>query len=311
MEIEAELVDKIKQWATELGFLACGITSAKPLDLSHQLKLDAWLAAGFHGEMQYMENHKEKRVHPAALVPNAQSVICLAYNYFPASNTQTNQNSLKVARYAWGEDYHRVVKDKVHALMEKIALDFPSFEGRGFTDSAPIMERQLAERAGIGWIGKNSLLLRKGVGSYFFLAEIISNLPLPIDSPTTTDHCGTCTACIDACPTQAIIQPQVINSNLCISYQTIEKKGESTLTNNQQQGWVYGCDICQEVCPWNRFAEPTTETRFQPRAYAQADSQQWHQWIENPTPLKQLLKSTAAERTGHKKIVAEAKRLLQ
>ncbi len=306
----ADLTIKIKQWAEDLGFLACGITSAKPINPADQVRLDQWLTAGFHGEMKYMENHREKRIHPAELVEGAQSVICLAYNYFPNASSKTAENSLKIAKYAWGEDYHRVVKEKVFQLMQKIADINPDFQGRGFTDSAPIMERQLAERAGLGWIGKNSLLLRKGVGSYFFLAEIICNLELPVDSPTSTDHCGTCTACMDACPTQAIVQPQVVNSNLCISYQTIEKKATSDLPIEQQQGWIYGCDICQDVCPWNRFSEPSTEPRFEARSYAHADLHQWKQWIEDPSSLKKQLKSTAAERTGHAKILAEAQRFL-
>jgi epoxyqueuosine reductase len=310
MNPAADIAIKIKQWAEELGFLACGITSARPISPEDKEKLNQWLDAGYHGEMHYMENHREKRIHPAELVEGAQSVICLAYNYFPNSPNQTVENSPKIAKYAWGEDYHRVVKDKVFHLMQKIADEIPNFQGRGFTDSAPIMERQLAARAGLGWIGKNSLLLRKGVGSFFFLAEIICNLTLPEDNPIITDHCGTCTACIDACPTQAIVQPQVINSNLCISYQTIEKKGLSDLPIEQQQGWIYGCDICQDVCPWNRFSEPTVEKRFESRPYAHADTDKWQQWIENPSTFKQLLKSTAAERTGHAKILAEAQRFL-
>ena len=314
--MEAELAEQIKRWASELGFLACGITSADGIHPSQQTHLTQWLEAGYHGEMQYMEKNIDKRIQPSLLVPSAQSVICLAYNYFPSPSSTENptnlspNNSLKVARYAWGEDYHRVVKDKVYLLMQRIADHAPNFQGRAFTDSAPVMERQLAQRAGLGWIGKNSLLLRKGTGSYFFLAEIICNICFPQDQPLLTDHCGTCTACMDACPTQAIVQAQVVDSNRCISYQTIEKNSPSSLSVEQHQGWVYGCDICQEVCPWNRFAEPNEEPRFSPKSYAHADNSQWQHWITHPNEFQALLKSTAAERTGHEKILLEAQRLL-
>lgn len=308
MDVSPKLENQIKLWADELGFIACGITLADAISEKDTRNFDTWIHLGFHGEMKYMENHREKRLQPTELIPGAKSIICLAYNYFSPTTSADNIQTPKFARYAWGEDYHRVVKDKVHLLMGKILEASPEFEGRGFTDSAPVMERQLAERAGLGWIGKNSLLLRKGIGSYFFLAEIICNLDLLPDNPMNTDHCGTCTACIDACPTQAIVQPQVVNSNLCISYQTIEKKGDSSLSVEEHQGWVYGCDICQEVCPWNRFSEPHNEPRFNAREFVQADSNQWKQWINDPDAFQLILKNTASERTGHRKILSEVRR---
>lgn len=312
MDATSTLENQIKKWSEELGFIACGYTSADILSDGEIKNFDAWLQLGYHGEMKYMENHRDKRLNPSALIPGAKSVICLAYNYFPDNDSikKSQKHTLKIAKYAWGEDYHKVVKDKVHLLMQRILQIFPSFEGRGFTDSAPIMERQLAQRAGLGWIGKNSLLLRKGTGSYFFLAEIISNLPLKPDEPWYTDHCGSCTACIDACPTQAIVSEQLIDSNRCISYQTIELKGPSTLSHEQQQGWVYGCDICQDVCPWNRFSEANAEPRFGPKQYALADDDTWKEWVEEPNLLKPHVQGTAAERTGHRKILDEAKKLL-
>ncbi|MFN5596113.1 MAG: epoxyqueuosine reductase, partial [Bacteroidota bacterium] len=242
--------NQIKAWAQELGFLACGFAKAEKLD-REESNLDQWLANGFHGNMQYMENHRAMRLDPTLLVPGSKSVISLAFNYYPenahknsngteyrdfsvgnsnTSNSETpdkanpfNENIPLIAKYAWGDDYHRVVKEKLFVLMDRIKTLYPEFEGRAFVDSAPVMERQWAVKAGLGWIGKNSLLLRKGVGSFFFLAEIIGNIDLTPDQPQT-DHCGECTACIDACPTQAIVQPQVIDSTRCISYLTIEDK---------------------------------------------------------------------------------------
>lgn len=313
-EISPEMLkEKIKLWAEELGFLACGITDARELSSSIQENTKSWLNSGYHGSMGYMENHFEKRMNPSLLVEGAESVICLAYNYFPDQTSLERQTgaALKVAKYAWGEDYHHVIKEKTTQLMQKIQHLAPHFQGRAFTDSAPVMERQLAEKAGIGWIGKNSLLIRKGTGSFFFLAEIISNLPLPPDTHTATNHCGTCTACIDSCPTQAIIAPEIIDANRCISYQTIEIKSPSQLPAQQHQNWVYGCDICQDVCPWNSFSSPHQEPLFQPKEWVHYNQQQWEEIIASPNQLKPALKKSAAERAGHKKIALQAEKLLQ
>lgn len=308
---------QIKAWAQELGFLACGFAKAEKLD-REESHLDKWLANRFHGNMQYMENHREMRLDPTLLVPGSKSVISLAFNYYP-ENTKENENNPQIAKYAWGDDYHHVIKDKLFKLIDRIKTLYPEFEGRAFVDSAPVMERQWAVKAGLGWIGKNSLLLRKGVGSFFFLAEIIGNIDLTPDQPQT-DHCGECTACIDACPTQAIVQPQVIDSTRCISYLTIEDKTwpignvdtenthkteviDPTINTGQ---WAYGCDICQDVCPWNRFSKPHTEPQFQPRELIFWDAERWNQASEEPARIKNQLKKSAMQRAGHKKLLAQA-----
>jgi epoxyqueuosine reductase len=309
--------NQIKAWAQELGFLACGFAKAEKLD-REESHLDQWLANGFHGNMQYMENHREMRLDPTLLVPSSKSVISLAFNYYP-ENTKENENNPQIAKYAWGDDYHHVIKDKLFKLIDRIKTLYPEFEGRAFVDSAPVMERQWAVKAGLGWIGKNSLLLRKGVGSFFFLAEIIGNIDLTPDQPQT-DHCGECTACIDACPTQAIVQPQVIDSTRCISYLTIEDKTwpignvdtentdkteviDPTINTGQ---WAYGCDVCQDVCPWNRFSKPHTEPQFQPRELIFWDAERWNQASEEPARIKNQLKKSAMQRAGHKKLLAQA-----
>jgi epoxyqueuosine reductase len=309
--------NQIKAWAQELGFLACGFAKAEKLD-REESHLDQWLANGFHGNMQYMENHQEMRLNPTLLVPGSKSVISLAFNYYP-ENTKENENNPQIAKYAWGDDYHHVIKDKLFKLIDRIKTLYPEFEGRAFVDSAPVMERQWAVKAGLGWIGKNSLLLRKGVGSFFFLAEIIGNIDLTPDQPQT-DHCGECTACIDACPTQAIVQPQVIDSTRCISYLTIEDKTwpignvdtenthkteviDPTINTGQ---WAYGCDVCQDVCPWNRFSKPHTEPQFQPRELIFWDAERWNQASEEPARIKNQLKKSAMQRAGHKKLLAQA-----
>jgi epoxyqueuosine reductase len=309
--------NQIKAWAHELGFLACGFAKAEKLD-REESHLDQWLANGFHGNMQYMENHREMRLDPTLLVPGSKSVISLAFNYYP-ENTKENENNPQIAKYAWGDDYHHVIKDKLFKLIDRIKTLYPQFEGRAFVDSAPVMERQWAVKAGLGWIGKNSLLLRKGVGSFFFLAEIIGNIDLTPDQPQT-DHCGECTACIDACPTQAIVQPQVIDSTRCISYLTIEDKtwpkGNIDTENTHKTEvvnptintgqWAYGCDVCQDVCPWNRFSKPHTEPQFQPRELIFWDAERWNQASEEPARIKNQLKKSAMQRAGQKKLLAQA-----
>ncbi len=297
---------QIKAWAQEMGFLACGFAKAERLN-DHEAQLDQWLANGFHGNMGYMENHKAMRLDPTLLVPGAKSVICLAYNYFPETTPlQTNSSTPQIAKYAWGDDYHHVIKDKLFKLIDRIKTLHPAFEARAFVDSAPVMERQWAQRAGLGWIGKNSLLLRKGVGSFFFLAEIIGNLDLTPDEPLT-DHCGDCTACIDACPTQAIVQPQVIDSTQCISYLTIEDKTwpDERASEISTGSWAYGCDVCQDVCPWNRFSTPHKEPQFVPREFVHWDTEQWKEAVREPARIKPLLKKSPMQRAGLKKLVGQ------
>lgn len=320
---------QIKEWAHELGFLACGFATAERLS-DNESQLDQWLNNNFHGNMQYMENYREMRLDPTIMVPGAKTVISLAFNYYPesplAQQSHNTQNRLPfstdtgdsekstplIAKYAWGDDYHHVIKDKLFVLMERIKSLEPTFEGRAFVDSAPVMERQWAVRAGLGWIGKNSLLLRKGVGSFFFLAEIIVNIELPPDTPQT-DHCGECTACIDACPTQAIVQPQVIDSRKCISYLTIEDKSWPTDANNRSRDreslntgvWAYGCDVCQDVCPWNRFSTPHNEPQFNPRDFIHWSTPQWEEVLREPARMKPFLKNSAMQRAGLKKLAAQ------
>ena len=299
----------ISALAEKHGFLASGFARAEKLNETEPQLAD-WLEKGYHGKMAYMENHFQKRLNPSLLVEGAKTVICFAYNYFPNAQQLERTDGLvnpQIAKYAWGDDYHHVIKEKLFVLMGEIQARIPDFEGRAFVDSAPVMERQWAERAGLGWIGKNSLLLRKGVGSFFFLAEIICNLELEPDQQQT-DHCGECTACIDACPTQAIVQPQVIDSNRCISYLTIEDKTwpeSDEITKTGTESWAYGCDICQDVCPWNKFSQPNQEPRFAPREMISWNHSQWKEALTEPARIKSQLKKSAMQRAGLKKLIAQ------
>jgi epoxyqueuosine reductase len=255
----------IKQQALEIGFDACGIAKAEYLsdDASH---LQSWLNAGFHAGMHYMKNHFEKRTDPVKLIEGAKSIIVVLLNYYPKNYPFTGK-PFKIARYALGEDYHFVIKKKLNFLFEKLNEKFGPVNGRAFTDSAPIMERAWAREAGLGWMGKNSLLLNKNLGSYFFIAELIIDCELEYDQQKQIPNCGTCNRCIKACPTKAIVSPGIIDSNKCISYHAIESKDvipdEIKLNQN---GWVFGCDICQEVCPWNGMSIPNNTDEFNPTA---------------------------------------------
>lgn len=252
----------IKQWAKELGFTHCGIAQATFLE-EEAPRLEHWLKQHYHGEMQYMENHFDMRLDPRLIVPDAKSVISLSYNYYNAD--KQTKNAPKISKYAYGEDYHFVVKDKLKILLQNIQTQIGEVHGRCFTDSAPIMEHAWARRAGVGWQGKHSLLLQKQRGSFFFLSEIIIDLELEYDLPFATNHCGTCTACIDACPTNAILENKVVNGSKCISYATIELKDAIPDSfKNHIEDWMFGCDICQDVCPWNRFSIQHNEPRFTP-----------------------------------------------
>ncbi|PGH40102.1 MAG: tRNA epoxyqueuosine(34) reductase QueG [Candidatus Nephrothrix sp. EaCA] len=252
----------VKSIAHSLGFNFCGIAKAESLE-SERHKLETWLRRGYHGKMKYMENHFEKRLDPSKLVPGAKSVVCLMYNYFPTEDL-SEKSELKISKYAYGEDYHRVIKDKLKIFAARIRETIGDVNARCFTDSAPVMERQWAALAGAGWIGKNSLLINRRQGSFFFLSEIIMDAELEYDSPIG-DYCGTCTACIDACPTEAILEGGVVDASRCISYFTIELKDEiPRAMNGKFERWIFGCDICQDVCPWNRFSKPHREPRFNP-----------------------------------------------
>jgi len=250
----------IKSEAQRLGFLACGVAKAGFLE-DEAPRLEAWLKNGMHGSMSYMENHFDKRLDPTKLVPGAKSVVSLLLNYYP-SPTQVD-SEYKVSKYAYGRDYHFVIKEKLKELMESIRENIGNVEGRAFVDSAPVLDKAWAAKSGLGWIGKNSNLLTAKTGSFYFIAELIIDLELEYDHPVT-DHCGTCTACVDACPTQAIVAPYVVDGSRCISYFTIElKENIPSEFQGLWNDWIFGCDICQDVCPWNRFSKPHTEPLLQ------------------------------------------------
>jgi epoxyqueuosine reductase len=247
----------IKAEAARLGFSFCGISKADFLE-EEAPRLDAWLNQNMHGQMSYMQNHYDKRLDPRILVPGARSVISLLLNYFP-SEQPSDMSLPKVSKYAYGSDYHFVIKEKLNVLLETLRKEIGDVDGRVFVDSAPVLDRAWAKKSGLGWIGKNSNLINKGSGSFFFIAELIIDLELEADGPVK-DYCGTCTRCIDACPTQAIVQPYVVDGSKCISYFTIElKENIPAEMKGKFNNWMFGCDICQDVCPWNSFSKPHSE----------------------------------------------------
>jgi len=263
MSLKEKYTQMIKTEALRLGFLSCGISKADFLE-EEAPKLEAWLKNDFHGEMKYMENHFDKRLDPRLLVDDAKSVISLSYNYYPEELQQ--DDSYKIAKYAYGQDYHHVIKGKLKELSIFIQEKIGNVQGRAFVDSAPVMERAWAKKSGIGWEGKHSLILQKQQGSFFFLSELVIDLELDYDTPMT-DHCGTCTKCIDACPTEAILLNNTVDGSKCISYFTIELK--ESIPNDFKgkfDDWMFGCDICQDVCPWNRFSKPHNEPLFTPKS---------------------------------------------
>lgn len=253
----------IKTAAAGLGFSYCGIAKAAPLDEDAR-RLEAWLNKGMQGNMKYMENHFDLRIDPSRLVPGAQSVITLLMNYFPA-NTQQPTNP-KVSKYAYGKDYHEVIRAKLNQLLQLMNQEIGQVTGRGFVDSAPVLERSWAQKSGLGWIGRNGNLINKQQGSFFFISTLIVDIPLQYDDPMAKDYCGTCRKCIDACPTEAINENKVVDGSKCISYFTIELK--DMMIPEKMQGkfdnWMFGCDTCQDVCPWNRFSLPNNEPEFTP-----------------------------------------------
>lgn len=266
--------EAIKAEALRLGFEACGIAPAEPLT-EDRTRLLSWLSNGYHAGMQYMERNLDKRTNPQQLVEGAKSVIVLLQNYYPQKiNFSSNY---KVAKYAYGEDYHFVLKEKLFTLFQHINQKIAPVKGRCFTDSAPVMERAWAVKAGLGWIGKNGNLLTRDFGSFVFIAELIIDLDLEYDSPNLRNYCGSCNICIDQCPTGAIVAPQVIDSHKCISYLTIENKAEiPDQFKGKTENWIFGCDICQDVCPWNRKNEPTGEKRFNPSpALVSMENKDW------------------------------------
>ncbi len=260
------LSNQIKDKASELGFAKTGIAAADALD-AEAANLHQWLTRGLNADMTWMEANLEKRTDPRVLFPGARSIVVVAQNYFTDHKHDEAEGRGKISRYAWGDDYHDVVHEKLKELLAWIKVIEPSADGKICVDTVPMMDKAWAVRAGIGWLGKHSNVITTEIGSWIFIGSIILNIDLEYGQETVVDHCGTCTACLDACPTSAIIEPYIVDSKKCISYATIELRGESLPREiaEHQDGWLYGCDICQDVCPWNRFEKQTDETRFEPR----------------------------------------------
>ena len=284
----------IKQKAEKFGFQSCGISKAEFLE-EEAPRLEAWLNKGYHGEMQYMENHFDKRLDPALLVDGAKSVISLSYNYFPKVKID-EINNFKISKYAYGEDYHEVIKDILKEMVAELQEEIGEFGFRVFVDSAPVLEKAWARKSGLGWVGKNANLITKKHGSFYFLAEIICDLELDYDL-AVTDHCGSCRACIDACPTQAIVSDRIVDGSKCISYATIELKNEiPDYFNGKMDDWMFGCDVCQDVCPWNRFSAPTLQEKFAPNF--QKLNFRKNEWKELTQELfSEIFKKSAVKRT--------------
>lgn len=287
----------IKGWCRELGFEHCGIARAMRLD-DDARRLESWLQNGMNGSMHYMENHFELRIDPSRLVPGAKSVITLLLNYFPSE--QQPSGAPKIAKYAYGMDYHDVIRGKLRELLAKIKAGIGEVEGRGFVDSAPVLERSWAVRSGLGWVGKNGNLLHKQAGSFFFIATLIVDLELEYDAPFAGDYCGTCTRCIDACPTDAILPDKVVDGSKCISYFTIELK-ELLIPDNMKgkfDDWAFGCDTCQDVCPWNRFSAPTREAGFAPvPAILNFRTEDWEEMTEEG--FREIFRHSAVKRSKY------------
>lgn len=285
----------IKSEAKRLGFISCGISEAGFLE-DEAPRLEKWLREGRHGQMQYMENYFDKRLDPTLLVDGAKSVISLLLNYYPEQKQE--EGSYKISKYAYGQDYHFVIKEKLKELLQSIQQNIGEVGGRAFVDSAPVLDKAWAAKSGLGWIGKNSNLISKQVGSFFFIAELIVDLELEYDT-VTTDHCGSCTACIDACPTQAIIEPYVVDGSKCISYFTIElKENIPSEMKGKFDDWAFGCDVCQDVCPWNRFSKPHREPLFNPHpdllSFTKKD---WEEITEDT--FNKVFKNSAVKRTKY------------
>ena len=285
----------IKEEAQRLGFLSCGISKAGFLE-QEAPRLENWLNNQMNGQMSYMENHFDKRLNPTLLVDGAKSVISLLLNYYPSE--LQNENSYKISKYAYGQDYHHVIKEKLKELLHFIQTEIGEVSGRAFVDSAPVLDKAWAAKSGLGWVGKNSNLITQKVGSFYFIAELIIDLELEYDSPTT-DHCGSCTACLDACPTEAIVAPYVVDGSKCISYFTIELKDNLPQEmKGKFDDWMFGCDVCQDVCPWNRFSKPHNEPLFQANSdilnFSKSD------WEEiTVDTFQKVFKNSAVKRTKY------------
>ena len=294
----------IKNKARELGFSSIGISKARYLH-EEENRFEKWLSQGYQGSMRYLEKNLDKRLDPRKLVPGSKSVISLSFNYYPKQNIDKKNNFI-ISKYAYGKDYHKVIRKKLKKLFECIKEKIGDVDGRVFVDSAPVHERAWAKLSGLGWIGKNSLLINERKGSYFFLAEIICDLELEYDSPTP-NRCGKCTRCIDACPTDAITSAQVINANKCISYLTIENKKEipSEFKDNLNDA-IFGCDVCQDVCPWNKFSKPHNEEKFIPKN--EITSLKKNDWIElTEETFNRIFEGSAIKRTKYEGIIRNIK----
>lgn len=293
MNVKEKYSQLIKSKALACGFQSCGISKAGFLE-EEAPRLEQWLNKNFHGEMRYMENHFDKRLDPRLLVEGSKSVISLSYNYFPEEIQ--NNSDFKLAKYAYGEDYHDVIKNKLRTLVAELQEEIGEFAFRVFVDSAPVLEKAWAKKSGIGWVGKNSNLITKKNGSFYFLAEIICDLDL-IEDFEVTDHCGSCTKCIDACPTQAIVSDKIIDGSKCISYATIELKDQiPDFFKDKMEDWMFGCDICQDVCPWNRFSAPTLEEKF--RANSEIKNFTKQDWKDITQEIfSSVFKKSAVKRT--------------
>lgn len=288
----------IKQEAYKLGFQFCGISKAEFLE-EEAPRLESWLNNGFQGEMSYMENHFDKRLDPRLLVEGARSVISLSLNYY-TDKKQEDPSAPKLSKYAFGTDYHFVIKDKLKLLLEAIRQEIGEVNGRAFVDSAPVLDKAWAKKSGLGWVGKHSNLINKNTGSFFFLAELIVDLDLEYDIKPSHDHCGTCTRCIDACPTEAIVAPYLVDGSRCISYLTIELKNELPAEfKGKMDNWMFGCDVCQDVCPWNKFSVLNTEQNFRPNELILGlNHTEWQELTEET--FNKVFKNSAVKRTKFK-----------
>jgi epoxyqueuosine reductase len=285
----------VKQTAATLGFEFCGIAKAMFLDEDAK-RLETWLHKGMHGNMKYMENHFELRTDPSKLVPGAKSVITLLLNYFPEK--KQDSHNPKVAKYAYGKDYHEVIRNKLQAFFTTLKTGIGEINGRGFVDSAPVLERTWAQKSGLGWIGRNGNLINNKQGSYFFIATLVVDVELEYDDAFAKDYCGTCTKCIDSCPTEAIHSDKVVDGSKCISYFTIELKDAliPEVMKNKFDNWLFGCDVCQDVCPWNRFSKPTSEINFSPiPQILNFTSSEWEELTEEN--FRVIFKDSAIKRT--------------
>lgn len=297
LNLKAQHTNIVKQTAHQLGFSFVGIAKARQLD-EEARRLEEWLNRGYHGKMSYMENHFDKRIDPTKLVPGAKSVVTLLYNYYN-DEKQTDSTAPKISKYAYGKDYHHIVKQQLKTFLNILNEEIGEVQGRCFVDSAPVLERDWAKHSGVGWIGKNTLLINKQQGSFFFLAELIIDLELEPDAPIK-DYCGTCTRCIDACPTDAIVEPYFVDGSKCISYFTIElKEAIPQEVKGKFENWMFGCDICQEVCPWNRFSKRHKEPNFEPHPdLLGMTKSDWEEVTEEV--FRELFRKSAVKRTKFK-----------